>query len=134
MALKLYTVVRHDLEPGAQAAQSAHALAALALEYPAEFEVWDNQTIILLQTAGRTTIESLAEAAEDGEFKYATFTEPDALRVNDPRWGWMDDYDVLTAVAFAPNWLVQNVLLKDLPLALSATKPEENKRGWFRSL
>lgn len=117
MTLKLYTVVRHDLSLGAQAAQSAHALAALALSYPTEFRGWGNQTIVLLKTDGRTSIESLAESAEDGGFKYATFTEPETgcLGMAYP----MPFEKYTTAIAFVPNWLVQNVLLAHLPLAVT---------------
>lgn len=125
MALKLYTVVRHDLTPGAQAAQSAHALAALALQYPDEFRAWDNKTIVLLKTQYLGQLEKLIEAAEDGGIKHATFTEPDFLPL-DGYWRG-GKTDVLTAVAFAPNWSAQHVLLTDLPLALS----NPSKKGWF---
>ena len=126
MTLKLYTVVRHDLAPGAQAAQSAHALAALALKYPQEFKNWDNQTIVLLKTEYLGQLEKLIEAAEDGEIKHATFHEPDHLEVS----GYWNNYrqNVLTAVAFVPNWAVQYSLLKDLPLALSGVR---KRRGWL---
>jgi hypothetical protein len=136
VTLKLYTVVRHDLSPGAQAAQSAHALAALALDHPDEFIDWDNGTIVLLQTDRRTSIESLVEAAEDGNIPHATFREPDDLDCVDPEdfWssGWRDG--VLTAIAFAPNWAVQHVLLKDLPLALSDTERKTKQLPRKRSL
>lgn len=125
MALKLYTVVRHDLAPGAQAAQSAHALAALALRYPQNFKEWNNQTIVLLKTQYAGQLEKLVESAEDGRFLHATFREPDPLYI-DGYWDMMKR-DVLTAVAFIPNWTVQNVLLADLPLALS----NPPKKGWF---
>lgn len=127
MALKLYTVVRHDLDPGAQAAQSAHALAALALKHPYEFKDWNNQTIVLLQNDYRTHLSKLVESAEDGGFTHATFTEPDPVWIEGPYGDKRPKAGVLTAVAFAPNWFVQNVLLSDLPLALS----EPRKKGWF---
>ena len=125
MSLKLYTVVRHDLDPGAQAAQSAHALAALALNHPGPFKRWDNQTIVLLKTTNKITIDRLVESAEDGHFTYATFREPALLWFGE----WDCAHNIMTAVSFAPSWTVQNVLLKDLPLALSDTK---KKRSWFR--
>jgi hypothetical protein len=124
MTLKLYTVVRHDLSQGAQAAQSAHALAALALNHPYEFREWNNQTIVLLKSTDRLTIEKLVEAAEDGSFVYATFREPDHLLDDGSYYGT----NVLTAISFAPNWLAQHFLLRDLPLAVSKTP---KKKGWF---
>jgi hypothetical protein len=137
MTLKLYTVVRNDLSPGAQAAQSAHAVAALALKHPHQFKNWNNQTIVLLQTQYPDQLEKLVESAVDGDFAHATFTEPDEMWING--YPYLDG--LLTAVAFVPNWLVQNVLLKDLPLAVpeiemirpvsmaepSATQPEPRK-------
>lgn len=127
MSLKLYVVVRHDLAPGAQAAQSAHALAALALKHPHQFKNWNNQTIVLLQTQYVGQLEKIVESADDGQFSYATFREPDWLRIRDKNGMWYENSDVLTAAAFVPDWLVQNVLLADLPLALSTPI----KKGWL---
>lgn len=130
MTLKLYIVVRSDLPDGAKAAQSAHALAQLAIEHPAEFYDWDNQTIVLLETKGQKTIRALAELAEDGGFSHAVFRETDPASVGYSSYGWdLVKGSMLTAIAFAPNWLVQNVLVTDLPLALSKKdQPDESAK------
>lgn len=134
MSLKLYTVVDHRLKPGAKAAQSAHALAALAQEHPYEFRKWGNKTIVMLETVPGVSVTKLAELAGDGEFKYSTFTEPDGLYFFDDSPDYMSLSDghknLTTAIAFAPNWLVQNVLIADLPTTLGGLVPA--KKGWFR--
>ena len=47
---RLYVVVRADLAPGAQLAQSCHALSAFAHQYRAEHEAWQSgeQNLVVL--------------------------------------------------------------------------------------
>lgn len=130
--LKLYVVVRNDIDVPFQMCQVAHAVAGLATEHINEFVEWNlgNNTICVLQTPNGRTLAKLVETAVDGDFKHTTFYEPDAGSVgrecyydknaHDVRWrGPSEEGPWLTAVAFAPNWTVQNVLLADLPLALN---------------
>lgn len=124
MSLKLYTVVHAGLEPGAKAAQASHALAEFALDHPDEFLGWDNGIIVILESSN---LRSIVRSAEDGGFVFSTFIEPDPIYI-EGSWPF-PSRNQLTAVTFAPNWLVQNVLLSDLPLAL---RQKPKKRGWFR--
>lgn len=130
--LKLYVVVRNDIGVPFQMCQVAHAVANFATEYRQAFADWNlgNNTICVLQTPSGDSLTKLVETARDGGFKHTTFYEPDWQSMgyeNEPvivpKDGW------LTAVAFAPNWTVQNVLLADLPLALNQ-KTVENKVGF----
>lgn len=130
MTLKLYVVVRHDLPHGVQAAQAAHAIAALALDSPVEFSKWGNKTLVLLTDTQSKPLEKIIESAEDGEFVHTKFFEPDPYSLQQTGVIYMGD--VLTSVAFAPNWLVQNVLLADLPLACSPVESSEQRKDIFR--
>lgn len=123
----MYVVVRGDLPAADQAVQAAHALADFATEHPKEFKAWNtgNNTLVLLQAHGESHLRVLAIKAEDGGFKHTTFIEPD------PKYwgpGSTMKKDTLTAIAFAPDWTVQNVLLADLPLALPMDKKERKRR------
>lgn len=120
--LKLYVVVRGDLPAADQAVQAAHAVADFATDHSKEFRAWNtgNNTLILLEARDEKHLRSLAVQAEDGGFKHTRFVEPDYKYVRDSEMM----PNTLTAVAFAPDWTVQNVILADLPLALPA------KRGW----
>lgn len=139
--LNLYVVVRGDLLPGAKAAQAAHALADLALkESTAEkFRIWNNDTIIILETPPNAPdLDHLLVSAYDAGFGYAAWREPDRLattRVCRGMFGDERQYTspyTLTSIAFSPDWLVQNVLLKDLPLALSNPDPKPKPKRWWQ--
>jgi hypothetical protein len=125
--LKLYVVVRNDIDVPFQMCQVAHAVADFATAHPREFKDWNtgNNTICVLQTLNGDTLAKIVETAKDGNMVFTEFYEPDLESM-----GW-ESYDRvrkrptyhgggpwLTAVAFAPNWAVQNILLADLPLAL----------------
>ncbi len=80
----------------------------------------------MVRVDGGRQLEKLVETAEDGNFKFTAFYEPDRESIGIPtayQYGGVhyaneEDGPWLTAVAFAPNWYAQYVLLADLPLAL----------------
>lgn len=123
--LKLYVAVRNDIDVPFQMCQVAHAVADFAREHPEEFLRWNkgNNTICVVQVPDDRGLERLIEIANDGYHKHAAFYEPHPTSL-----GWPESYydphrcdqdgPWLTAVAFAPNWYMQNVILADLPLAL----------------
>lgn len=111
--LKFYVVVRDDLSVAQQAVQSAHAVADFAREHPDEFLDWntDNNTIVLLRTH-RDALGGLLSTLEDGDFVYTVFEDDVFIPHLEGR------RTVNTAVAIAPNWYTQNIVLKDYKLAL----------------
>lgn len=120
--LKLYVIVRTDMPPGNQAVQAMHALADFAEEWPTQFQDWkdDNNTLVLLQAPDQWALKALSDKAKDGGFIHTMFQEPDNTPQGSSQQGQGNTY---TAIAFAPNWTVQNVLLANLELALP--------RSWF---
>jgi hypothetical protein len=110
----MYVVVRADLTPAQQAVQTAHVLADFAAEHPEEFLRWNdgNNTLVVLTVPNENELTKLQTIADDGELSYTVFFEPDLGRLGQK-----------SALAFAPNWFVQYVLLKDLPLALPDPPP-----------
>lgn len=140
--LKMYVVVRGDLEPAQKAVQASHAMADFAVEHPVEFKEWQGSSnvLVLLEVPGEYRLLQLAQAAKDGNFKHTAFVEPDAMPIaqgvsTPPRWSEDDRFKTYTttAVAFAPNWLVQHVLLARLPLAMTEPKKKKRKkRRWFQ--
>jgi hypothetical protein len=127
--LKLYVVVRNDIDVPFQMCQVAHAVADFSREHPLEFRNWNtgNNTICVLQVPHGYDLERLIETAKDGNIKHTAFYEPDidslGWRPYDRTYGCtarnFGDGPWLTAVAFEPNWAIQNIVLADLPLALS---------------
>lgn len=106
---KLYVVVRADLLPGAQIAQSCHAVSAFATRFAEEHREWhrNGKNLIVVSVPDELAIERLLDALEDDhEILCAPFFEPD--------FG-----DALTAFA-APG--SAGKLLSMLPLALRAPK------------
>lgn len=105
---KLYVVVRSDLHPGAQCAQSVHAALLFAHEH-AELEAeWHEQSknLVVLGAADEAHLRSLASKAAERGFATSEFHEPD-----------FDD--ALTAVGFEyAAWR----MLSSLPKALRDEK------------
>lgn len=130
--LNTYVVTNASLKPADQAVQGMHALAELAVQRPTDFVDWNRggNTLIFVTVPDHRSLVKLQSAAIDGTLPHAVFHEPD--------WG---PEPVLTAIAFAPNWTTQYVLLADLPLALpqgTYTKLDleilEEKAEAYRSL
>ena len=101
---KLFVVVRADLEPGLQLAQSGHAIVAFQHSYAREYEEWyrSSNNLVVLSAANK---EELAKLAYDLTLKgisVAMFREPDLG-------------DELTAISVGPEG---QRFLSSLPLAL----------------
>lgn len=105
---KLYLVVRADLEPGAQLAQSNHATAAFAVGHPDEFRHWATvvQDIAVLAIPNEAALRDLMTLADRKGVPYAGFHEPD--------FG-----DELTALALGAG---AEKITSSLPLALKVAK------------
>lgn len=103
---KLYVVTRRDLTWGAQSAQSAHAVAELALTCPTEFKEWHDgsNVIIMLTERDGFRLALLLRVIWEQHIPAVPFYEPD--------FGGQ-----LTAFAACPNQTLPS-MLKDLPLAL----------------
>lgn len=102
---KLYVVVRADLGPGQQMAQSIHAFREFGEAFPKEEAEWYRKSnhICVLEIANADELLSLkAEAAKRG-MKSAWFLEP--------AYGYS-----VTAIAFEPTDAVSE-FLRYLPLA-----------------
>lgn len=106
---KLYVVVRADLAPGAQLAQSCHAVSAFATAFPDLHRDWHEhgQNLVVLAAADEQALCRLADRIEAGGILGARFYEPD--------FG-----DALTAFAVSDAAARQ---LSSLPLALREPKP-----------
>lgn len=103
---KLYILVRADLSPGLQIAQSCHALRAFAAAHPDADRTWfaNSNNIVALSVPDEATLaRTLAESEATGAL-VARFTEPD-----------LDDELTAGAVLGAARRLLQR-----LPLALAA--------------
>lgn len=117
--LKMYVVVRGDMPPGKQAVQVAHAMADFAGSHALEFSKWNkgNNTLVVLSVENEQELQRLVVTARDGNFVHKAFYEPEWTEVSDRVSSGARD--TMTAVAFAPNWTVQYILLVDLPLAMN---------------
>jgi hypothetical protein len=77
---KLYVIVRADLPPGLQLAQSCHALRQFAAEHPTLDKEWfeDSNNLVCLQVPNQGALEALALSMQHDGFKgFSRFTEPD---------------------------------------------------------
>jgi peptidyl-tRNA hydrolase len=74
---KLYVIVRADLPPGAQLAQSCHVVSAFAVAHPELHRAWhtDGQNLVCLQVPDRRALEVLDN--EISPQARAAFVEPD---------------------------------------------------------
>lgn len=101
----MYVVVHGELTHGQQLAQSAHAVADVAVKFPQRFRDWhtSSQYIVVLQTQDSSALEKLLHRAYEKDIEVAAFREPDLG-------------DELTSLAFPPCCHV-GTLLANLPLA-----------------
>jgi hypothetical protein len=76
---RLYVITRSDLRPGAQLAQSCHAVAAFALAHPVAHRAWASgeANIVCLSVAGESDLRRLLELAGARSCPLAAFYEPD---------------------------------------------------------
>jgi peptidyl-tRNA hydrolase len=102
---KLYVVVRADLTPGQQMAQSIHAFREFGEAYPEIEKRWfvRSNYICVLQVANADELLELRAEASKRKMRSAWFLEP--------AFGYS-----ITAIAFEPTEEVSR-FLADLPLA-----------------
>lgn len=76
---RLYIVVREDLPPGLQIAQSCHALRTFAADYPELDAAWyaNGNNIVVLRVADERTLVTLGHDLYDQNVRVSYFTEPD---------------------------------------------------------
>lgn len=76
---KLFVIVRQDLKPGAQLAQSNHATTAFALAHPFRFFWWAIfvKNIAVLSVPNEAALADLLALAERKGIQRAAFREPD---------------------------------------------------------
>jgi hypothetical protein len=105
---RLYVVTRQDLPPGAQLAQSCHAVSAFATAFPEEHRQWHvhGQNLVVLAVPDERALEKLFELIGSQQRLPVPFYEPD-----------FDD--ALTAFAVSD---AAAKLLSSLPLALRPPK------------
>lgn len=111
---RLYVVTRSDLAPGAQLAQSCHAVSAFAAAFPDEHKAWHEhgQNLVVVAVTDEQKLGGLLDSIEDVlDIECAAFFEPD--------FG-----NALTAFAVSGE---ASKLLSSLPLALRA--PRETKKA-----
>jgi hypothetical protein len=101
---KLYVIVRQDLKPGAQVAQSGHAIAAFARAHRETFEAWTDgpNNLVVIAIAGELELDALRQRL--GGARLAAVHEPDLG-------------DQLTAIAVEATDATAR-LVSTLPLAL----------------
>jgi hypothetical protein len=111
---KIYVLVRGDISPGYQLAQSCHAALRFAVEHPEVTREWMDcsEYICCLSVEDPRQLKVYAYMAEQLGIKVSRFFEPDIG-------------DKLTAIALEPSKLSQN-LCRGLPLALSEVKNDED--------
>lgn len=76
---RLYVIVRADLAPGAQLAQSCHALSAFAHLYRADHDAWqaNDQNLVVLSVESESALGELLRGVVAAGAKTAAFHEPD---------------------------------------------------------
>jgi len=103
---KLYIIVRADLPPGAQVAQSCHAMRLFVHEHPELDAAWyrDSNNLVCLQIADEQALRRLHERAVESNVAVSLFHEPDYN-------------DEATALTIEPRGAR---LVRSLPLTLRA--------------
>jgi peptidyl-tRNA hydrolase len=105
---RLYVLIRADLAPGAQLAQSCHAVSAFAHQYRVEHDAWQagEQNLVVLSVPSENALGEIMRRAMEQNIRAAAFHEPD--------FG-----NELTACAFEGSVAR---LVSSLPLALRAAR------------
>lgn len=111
---KLYLITRRDLSPGAQLAQTCHALTEFALEFPNTFKEWKDTSnyICILSAENESELDHYLWMANMYNLEHSVFHEPD-----------LDNE--LTAICLEPTEESEDIC-KSLPLALN----EYNETRW----
>lgn len=99
-------MVRKDLKPGVQLAQSCHATFSFSQEYPEETKTWmiESNYIAILNCLNEFELVFLIEKAKEMNIKVSVFREPDIE-------------NQITAIALEPGVRTKE-LCKNLKLAL----------------
>jgi peptidyl-tRNA hydrolase len=119
--MKLYVIVRNDIRPGLQIAQSCHALRLFSAEHPEVDQAWytGSNNLVVLQVANKEALVKLAYDLTCKGANVSIFREPDL-------------HDEPTALAVGP---LGEKHLSTLPLALrgvvGASVPEVDHAGSF---
>ena len=75
--LKLYIIIREDLDPTYGAVQAGHAVAAMFLKYPEEMKLWNNNTLIYVTVEDSLYLGVWTATLARRFAKYEAFFEPD---------------------------------------------------------
>ena len=77
--VKLVTVVRADLAQGMMIAQTGHAIAEFAHQFPTEFQEWKTKSnyLISLSIDNEERLQRLFYKLQDNGADVVAFTEPD---------------------------------------------------------
>lgn len=76
---KMYVLVRQDLTPGYQIAQSIHAKDQFTHDFPEEENEWyfESNTIVVLGVKNECSLKAFAYMAESNGLRHSMFFEPD---------------------------------------------------------
>jgi hypothetical protein len=75
--LKMYVLVRNDLEITYRGVQGVHAVAQIMLHYPELATTWNNETIVQLAVRNEKDLEYWVWKLQSKNKKYDFFREPD---------------------------------------------------------
>ena len=75
--MKMYILIRKDLNPTYRAVQGGHALAEYMLRHPIQAQEWGNHTLIYLQIQNEQELELWAEKLNYKGITWEGFREPD---------------------------------------------------------
>ena len=75
--MKMYVVVREDLEPIYKMVQGAHALAGYMLEHGQAAAEWNNETLVFIYVKDEEKLFRLKNKLEYKGIKFHSFYEPD---------------------------------------------------------
>lgn len=101
-------VTRKDLKPGAQLAQSLHAISQYSLEHENKFKQWNNNYIISLSIENEQKLDNLLLNLEKKGVQVSSFYEPDLN-------------NELTSICFLENDITRR-LTSSLPLSFKEFK------------
>lgn len=73
---KLYIIVRNDLPPGLQIAQSCHAQREFSKGHPDVLRDWE-ENLVVLQVANEKDLRSLEMELRENSLSVSVFEEPD---------------------------------------------------------
>ena len=97
MQLKMFVLVRQDLDLAYRHVQGIHALAAYFLKYKSLAQMWANKTLVCLSVVDESQLKRWCRKLDQKGISFADFHEPD-----------LDNQ--LTAIAVATNKNIFNEL------------------------